>query len=74
MRTHPYSDIGIRRLRCARTGCKNRAEFQWQICADGNQYRPLCRECDIALNRIVLRFMGWKNWKEKITAYIRKKA
>jgi len=45
---------------------------QWQICADGNQYRGICLQCDIALNRLVLRFMRFKDWRAKLTAYRRK--
>jgi hypothetical protein len=31
--------------------------FQWNCCADGNLWRPLCLKCDIAMNRMVLRWM-----------------
>lgn len=55
IRKKPYTEIGITRLKCIR--CGNPAEVQWQICADNNNYRPLCLDCDIALNRVVLRFM-----------------
>ena len=34
------------------------AEFQWSICADGNNYRPICMVCDVALNRLVLEWMA----------------
>jgi hypothetical protein len=70
MRKRPYTQIGIRRLKCSRCGAP--AETQWQICADGNQYRPLCIECDIALNETVLRFMGFPDVEEKMTVYRRK--
>ena len=33
------------------------AVFQWQICADGNNHRPLCAACAVALNRMVLLWM-----------------
>lgn len=56
-RREPYTEIGIRRLPCAR--CGEMASQQWQICADGNLYRPICTACDIALNRLVLEFMGF---------------
>jgi len=55
-RTKPYTEIGIKRLGCVR--CGKKATFQWQICSDGNNFRPLCIECDIALNRTVLEFMN----------------
>jgi hypothetical protein len=54
-RPEPYTEIGIRRLKCIRCGAP--ARFQWQICSDGNNYRPLCADCDIALNQLVLDWM-----------------
>lgn len=54
-RIKKYTDRGIQRLKCIRCGAK--AMFQWQICSDGNNYRPICSECDIKLNRVVLKFM-----------------
>lgn len=54
-RKEPYTAEGIKRLGCIR--CAKPAMFQWQICSDGNNYRPLCLDCDIALNRLVLEFM-----------------
>ena len=67
MRKAPYTEIGIRRKKCFR--CGHQAKFQWQICADGNQYRPICEECDIALNETVLKFMGFADWKNMIAEY-----
>lgn len=67
MRKKPYTLTGIRRLKCFR--CGNQAVHQWQICADDNVYRPICLECDIALNEMVLKWMGFSNWKEKIERY-----
>ncbi len=54
-RKKPYTEIGIARCECIRCGAQ--AEYQWQICADGNNYRPLCSQCDIGLNKTVLKFM-----------------
>lgn len=42
-------------MKCVR--CGKPASAQWQICADKNIYRPVCQECDIAINKIVLSFM-----------------
>ena len=56
MRTKPYTAEGIRRLRCIRCGAQ--ARTQWQVCADGNQYRPLCLDCDFELNEMVMAWMG----------------
>jgi hypothetical protein len=55
-RSDPYTEAGVRRIKCVRCQIR-KARFQWQICADGNNYRPLCGECDVALNREVLHFM-----------------
>ncbi len=63
----PYTTIGIKRLKCFR--CNNKAEYQWQICSDGNQFRPICLRCDIALNVLVLKFMKFPDWKEKSEKY-----
>lgn len=63
----PYTSIGISRLPCFRCGAK--ANQQWQICADHNLFRPICDECDIELNRLVLEFMGFENIKEMIEDY-----
>ena len=67
MRTKPYTEIGIRRLKCVRCGAK--AQFQWNICADGNVYRPICKQCDIELNAMVLKWAGFEDWKDKIDKY-----
>lgn len=67
MRIKPYTANGIKRKKCFR--CGKPAKYQWQICSDGNQYRPICEECDIELNKMVLQFMGFPDWKEKLEAY-----
>ena len=66
----PYTERGIKRLKCFR--CKIRpAVHQWQVCADGNTYRPICLKCDIALNRLVLRWMKINEWHKLLDNYIR---
>lgn len=67
MRTRPYTEIGIRRLNCFR--CGKQAHTQWQICADKNQYRPICLFCDIDLNRMVLEFMRDPDVEMKMALY-----
>ena len=67
MRKTPYTEIGIKRLKCFR--CGEKASYQWQICSDGNIFRPLCTKCDIEMNEIVLKFMKFPNWQEKINNY-----
>lgn len=66
-RKKPYTETGIKRCKCVR--CGNRARFQWQICAYGNTYRPLCEECDIELNEMVLKWAGFSDWEIKIQRY-----
>jgi hypothetical protein len=67
MRKKPYTQIGIRRLKCFR--CGDKAQEQWQICADNNVYRPICLKCDIELNEMVLKRMGFSDWEEKLEKY-----
>ena len=66
-RRKPYTNIGIRRVPCARCGRPSR--FQWQICADGNRWRGLCGQCDFDLNRLVLKFIGDPDIAAKMEAY-----
>lgn len=54
-------------MRCFR--CPRRAATQWNICADGNSFRPICLPCDVALNSLVLRFMRDPDRNEKIARY-----
>ena len=70
-RKKPYTEIGITRLKCIR--CDNQAEVQWQICADGNNYRPLCLGCDVALNRAVLKFMRHPHGSQLADEYAEKR-
>lgn len=70
-RKTPYTQLGIRRLKCFR--CGERAEYQWQICSDGNVFRPICTRCDIELNETVLKFMGFKDWEAKMFKYAQSK-
>jgi hypothetical protein len=71
MRKTPYTEKGIKRLKCFRCGAK--AKYQWQICSDGNTYRPICEKCDIELNEMVLKWMGFSDWEHKINEYKAKK-
>jgi len=61
MRKNPYTINGLKRLKCFR--CGRQAVHQWQICSDGNVYRPLCLKCDIMLNKMVLKWAKFTNWK-----------
>lgn len=69
-RRTPYTERGIRRIPCSRCGDPSR--YQWQVCADGNQYRGVCEACDIGLNRLALEFMRIPNAAELLAAYERR--
>ena len=66
-RKEPYTELGLKKFGCIRCGCP--ATTQWQICSDGNNYRPLCTSCDIRLNEMVLKWMDHPKWAEKINQY-----
>lgn len=67
-RKKPYTERGIRRLKCFR--CCAPAVHQWSICADGNNFRPVCLDCDIGLNLAALQFMRHPNPGALIAPYI----
>lgn len=69
-RTKPYTARGISRVPCSR--CGKPSVHQWNICADGNQFRGCCVACDVDLNRMVLRFMRIPDAAKKIAAYVRR--
>lgn len=66
-RKTPYLEKGIGRVPCVR--CGRPSVHQWQICSDDRLYRPVCERCDLALNVLVLKWMGFSDWKEKIAKY-----
>jgi hypothetical protein len=53
--------------------CGEPARFQWNCCADGNLWRPLCLSCDVELNAMVLRWMGDPDADAKAIAYAQSK-
>lgn len=66
-RTKPYTERGLRRLKCVR--CDRKASSQFKICSDGSIWRPLCLFCDIELNRVALKFMRFPKWEEMAAEY-----
>lgn len=66
----PYTAAGISRLMCSRAGCGRQAYATWGACADDNVQRPLCPECDVALNVAALEFMGDPDIISKIGEYV----
>ena len=69
-RRKPYTAIGIRRLKCVR--CGQRAEHQWDCCANGNRKVPVCLDCDVRLNAVVLAFMRIPGHARLMRVYRRK--
>ena len=55
-RRKPYTARGITRVPCVR--CGEPGMYQWQCCANGNLWMALCADCDVALNRMALEFVG----------------
>lgn len=45
---------------------------EWRICSDG-PWRKVCRECDLELNKMALRWAFPRDWRALWKAY-RKKA
>lgn len=67
MRRKPYTQRGIKQVKCLR--CGKTSSQQWQICALDNKWAGICKKCDIELNKLVLKFIGIKNWQEIIKKY-----
>lgn len=70
MRRKPYTATGIKRKKCTR--CGGQGFHDWQICADGRQWRVLCKPCDIELNAMVMRWAFGQEAEPKIEAYRKK--
>lgn len=66
-RKRPYSNAAIAKVPCAR--CGRPSVHQWQACANGRRYVAICLACDIALNKLVLRFMRIKGRRKLIRNY-----
>ncbi len=70
-RKKPYTEIGIRRLKCRR--CGKKCVAQWSACANNMQYIPMCLDCDIEINRMVLEYFNIPNRKLLMKEYIVRK-
>jgi hypothetical protein len=68
-RRTPYTAIGIKRVKCAMRGCRRHGYATWQVCADGRIFRALCWVHDIALNRLVLEWVGDRHVERKLARY-----
>lgn len=54
-------------MACVR--CGNQAHAQWQVCADDQNYRPICKSCDYEINAFVLYYMKIPDAQKKLDAY-----
>ena len=70
-RRKPYTDKGIRRLRCQR--CSASATATWNCCANDNLHIPLCLDCDIELNRLTMEFFKIPRRAGLLRKYVRMK-
>lgn len=66
-RKKEYTEEEIKAGKCFK--CGKQAEFQWSACADSNTWRLLCGRCDLEVNVMVVRFLGFKDWRRKIKRY-----
>lgn len=55
-RKRAYTVAGIRRLPCFRCGALS-SYSTWQVCANDRRHVPICVRCDLAMNRMALKFM-----------------
>jgi hypothetical protein len=70
MRRRPYTKRGIRRVKCSRVGCSNKAVHTFNICAvDRGIYYPVCVECDIKINEIVVRLIFGDKREDELRRY-----
>lgn len=66
-RRRPYPEAKLYTMKCH--CCATPARFQWNACADGNVWRPLCPECDVKINVEVMKVLDPVNWRKRIRAY-----
>lgn len=68
----PYTQGEVDAADCFR--CSSPAATQWQVCADGNTFRPLCWACDVELNRRTLEWMGHPDQQRLMLDYCTREA
>jgi NAD-dependent SIR2 family protein deacetylase len=66
MRKNPYTKAWIQRQKCHR--CGKQASEQWYLKTEGN-YIPVCRDCDILILELIMRYLDIPNWDLKISIY-----
>lgn len=65
-----YAEAGIHRVPCARCGRPSR--YQWTICSNNNNFMGVCEDCDIAVNKLLLRWFRLPNWRDLYDRYRKK--
>jgi hypothetical protein len=71
-RKKPYTVAEMRLKSCC--ACGGQAVHQWQCCANGNRWLPLCLPCDVALNEVALAFLRIPRRAALLSAYRRQSA
>ena len=66
-----YTQDTIQRAKCFK--CKTRpAKEQFNICALGGRFVPICPECDVELNALVLNWLDVPEKDERMKIYQKK--
>jgi hypothetical protein len=67
-RKKPYTQVEIAKQRCP---CGRPARYQWNCCAINNRWVPVCRDCDVGMNEMVLAFFRVPERARLMAAYRR---
>lgn len=71
MRRRAYSEAGLKRVPCAHCGASSVAQWSLRPCAIGTTgWYPLCADCDMELNRLVMEFLRLPDAAERLAAYV----
>ena len=65
-----YTNEELSRTKCIR--CGELSSHVWGTCANGGYHIPLCENCDVSLNELILKWLVVSNWEELMEKYIRK--
>jgi len=50
--------------------CRQPAAYEWRVCSDG-PWRKVCKDCDLELNKIALKWAFPGQWRQKFEKYRR---
>lgn len=65
-RDKPYTRAEIRKVKCQ---CGKLSRYQWNCCALDNRWVALCKDCDLAMNEMVLAFFRVKGRAKLMDKY-----